>query len=69
MTHEEAQSKAISYECKLLINTIFDDINLQTCENCEHFVERSVNCFIMPIDIQVLPNNFGCNKFERKEVV
>ncbi len=50
----------------LLISNIYNDFESRKCEDCEHFIKSSVSCFIMPIDIQILPNGFSCNKWEKK---
>ena len=49
-----------------LVNKIYDDLEKQTCENCTNHEPKHGDCFIMPIDINVMPRNFGCNQFEDK---
>ena len=76
MTREEALKKFILNQAQknsedlgfILLGEIYDDFESNTCEQCEHFIEMSTSCFIMPIDIQILPKGFCCNKFENKDM-
>ncbi len=67
MTRDESKSKANSYECKMLIDTIYDSLKSQICENCKHhrYIEKSYRvCDIIEIGTS---DNFGCTLFESKK--
>ncbi len=62
-------------QSRSIINSIFDDIDKQICENCEYFriYEENTKCSISWITVgdgsffYVVSNDFGCNKFVAKE--
>ena len=56
------------------INEICEEFESRTCENCKHGTEEDGDVYECHIsrdlfgwDNVVLPKDFGCNKFERKE--
>ena len=48
------------------LESLVDDLEDGICENCEHYEEKHGDCFILNIDINIMPPKFGCNRFERK---
>lgn len=81
MTREEAKLYADNhmgiYGGRLVdevVQTIFNDFESRTCENCKHkhipMVDKgSIYCYYYhsPIYDSIVETDFGCNKFERKE--
>ena len=74
MTRDEAMHRAFKEAMKIslgqssdnlsrLIDSIYDDFETQTCENCIHH-----GCGFMSAiekDIGFMPDNFSCNKWEK----
>ena len=47
------------------IDKIYDDFDSRTCENCSYYQEVHGSCYIMNIDINIMPLLFGCNQFKK----
>jgi len=71
MKREEAYKLPLEWntiqepQTKILIDKIYNDFESRTCENCYHFIKRHGDCFILPIDINTLPEDFACSKWEK----
>ncbi len=73
MKREEAHkllSSHYSGHIRQGINSIYDDIESRTCENCKYLSNIYVGggCEKLIGEYHFIPpKNFGCNKFERKQ--
>ena len=81
MTREEAIKKLFdvssdlglveTIEARIIIEEIFDDFESRVCKNCKHFTSFGKKmgigiCSNFTKNINVA-NDFGCNRFERRE--
>lgn len=70
MTRHEARYKmhenGIGNYSSDVIDQIYDELEKQVCEECANYEPKHGDCFILPIDINVMPKSFGCNQFEGK---
>ena len=67
----------IDYDCDFIVDKIYDDFESRTCENCRNWSQEhiTIGLCLMEVSEMDIPdlskystsNNFGCNKFERKD--
>lgn len=77
MTREKIKSEVVNliqestYQTELnllaFIDELCDDFESKTCENCKLLVDGSCTLGIRHFEIDTNPEDFGCNKFEKKE--
>lgn len=64
-------NKYYTDNAEVVISSIFNDIELETCERCKHceIIERkfanTYHC-TKPLKFMDLPKDFGCNQWEQK---
>ena len=58
----------ITTDCKdiieVIVSQIYDDFESRVCKNCEYYDSKYNICDALNL---VLPEEFGCNKFQRVE--
>ena len=68
--YDLSESTIESYSVKKIIDSIYDDFENRTCENCKYydsFNESSGMCANISIQfVNAVDSDFGCNKWELK---
>lgn len=71
MTREEAKEYYKNIASPYVINEIYDDFESRTCENCKYCIDDGSSGYVCKGMSDVIHissiDDFGCNKFERKE--
>ena len=49
------------------IDEIYDDFESRVCKNCFYYFEETCVCDESPLVTEIVDENYGCNKFKRRE--
>ena len=50
-----------------IIKEIYDDFESRVCKNCFYYFEETCVCDESPLVTEIVDENYGCNKFKRRE--
>jgi len=54
-------------EVDVFIDRIYDDFESRVCKNCLYYFKETCVCDESPLVTEIVDENYGCNKFERRK--